>query len=757
MKFQKVVRGLAALAALVVASAAGALGYSDPALTGATHLPGKIAVNQVSTLNFTFGNNGQDDIPVNTMDLLICGSPTYFKTDGVTPPGGVAGGQFSWVYQGASSDCWRGTNTVVIPAFTNTLGTLNYTGLLITPAAQSTTLNIEEHAGSAQQYFVFEGSTTDNSVAATLQIFSPMVSKSYSTNTMAAGASSTLTFLITASSTAPATTSSFTDALPSGLRLASPSVIGGTCANASSATSAPAGGNTVTVTNVNVAAGQPGGVSCTITVNVTNVAGQTNAACASNPAAFTNGPGNLTPQLSSSSTTIVNGVTNQCLIVTAATAAPAYLVPTKTASVTTVAQNGTYLYSLSISNNPAAGSASTAPVTLRDDVPAGVTITSVANTFNGWTCGATPVVGPATLTCTKAAAVAYPTSNEQVATFNATKTSAGSVTNTVTVTSGDTTCPDGAPAAHCVSAVVVTDAGSASLSLRKTASVATIARNGTFTYTVSIDNAGTVASSATTVTDQVPAGVTINSLVSGAGWSCTPTTVIGAATITCTRAAGVAAATTGQTVVTLNATKTSNTAVSNVATITEGDAVCPRATRCVAVVEVTDASVANLVLTKTASVTTISSSETNNAFTYTIGIRNTGTAASGVNTTVTDTVPAGITITGLTNGAGWSCTPTTAIGPATITCVNAAGIAANASGTVVTLNATKTAPGSLTGTATSNDPACVAGGCSASVTVSETAAAPQEIAVPVGGAGMLLAIAAMLGLFGAGSMRRRVD
>ena len=263
------------------------------------------------------------------------------------------------------------------------------------------------------------------------------------------------------------------------------------------------------------------------------------------------------------------------------------------------------------------------------------------------------------------------------------------------------------------------------LVVAKTATVATAPAGGSYTYTLNVSNSGPGASAANTViTDNVPAGVNITGLTNGTGWICTPTSATGPATITCTRAAGVLAGVSNQLVATLNATKTVGGSVTNVATVTSGDPGCTVATppaRCVGTAIVDDA-LPNLSVTKTASV---ASAAQGSSFTYTINVSNSGPVASAANTVVTDNVPAGVSITGLTNGAGWTCTPSTLTGPGNIVCTNATGVAAGASNQpVVTLNATKTSTSSVANTAsvTSGDPACVAplpARCTSTVTVTD--------------------------------------
>ena len=131
------------------------------------------------------------------------------------------------------------------------------------------------------------------------------LSKSFSPTTIADGGTTTLTFTVTNPGGAPALSNvGFVDTLPSGLRVATPNVVSGTCANAAAATTATAGAGTITTTNLQVPAGAS---SCTVTVNVTNAAGQVNASCAGNPAAFTNGAANVAV------TNVINGVAPGCI------------------------------------------------------------------------------------------------------------------------------------------------------------------------------------------------------------------------------------------------------------------------------------------------------------------------------------------------------------------------------------------------------------------------------------------------------------
>jgi len=232
----------------------------------------------------------------------------------------------------------------------------------------------------------------------------------------------------------------FVDNLPSGLQVANPASIGGTCANAAAATTAAAGATTISVANLQVPAGA---ASCTVAVNVTNKAGQANASCASLTAAFTNTSGNVTV------TNVANGVQPSCVVVNAFS-----FTITKTASQSVVQPGSALSFTIVVTNNgpaPADGSVITDPAI------ANYTVTGV--TCVGTTGGATC---PAPLTV-----VDLEGAGSTVTTFPAgasitlrldgsTTLTAGSMTNVVTVSP-----PAGVPgvASASASAVVAAQIG----------------------------------------------------------------------------------------------------------------------------------------------------------------------------------------------------------------------------------------------------------------------------------------------------------
>jgi len=118
----------------------------------------------------------------------------------------------------------------------------------------------------------------------------PQLDKSFSPSTIQTGGTSTLTLTVTNTSELNAKQDwSISDALPTGLTIASTPAVGGTCAASSTVgtpytVTAPAGGGTLTVVGGDLSSGQ---ASCTIAVNVTSAVAGT----------YTNGPSNITTNL----------------------------------------------------------------------------------------------------------------------------------------------------------------------------------------------------------------------------------------------------------------------------------------------------------------------------------------------------------------------------------------------------------------------------------------------------------------------------
>jgi len=209
-------------------------------------------------------------------------------------------------------------------------------------------------------------------------------------------------------------------------------------------------------------------------------------------------------------------------------------------------------------------------LTITDAIPANYTVGTIASPQNGWTCSKVGQV----VTCTRASGgVAGNNQSLGAITVPVTVASASAgVTNTATISSASPTDPT--PSNN-----TATDGGTALLT--PTADLA-IAKSGPspalvvigvpFDWTLNVSNGGPSAFFGDLViTDNIPAGITINSYTLN-GWSCSSAApVVGPAAITCTRTVTSGApltSGTGTPSITMNATATSAGALTNSAVLT---------------------------------------------------------------------------------------------------------------------------------------------------------------------------------------------
>jgi hypothetical protein len=150
---------------ILIISLSTALGqYAEPAVTGANYVPGQIEQGQVSVLTVSFANSGSSAIPASSIQLTISTAKNYYKSDGVTVPGGAGGALFSWAYLG--SDVWRGTNTNPIPAFSGGEIKLTVTGVAVSPSYETTNINVQPVAN----FSAFTDSPNNNNLQPKLKI-----------------------------------------------------------------------------------------------------------------------------------------------------------------------------------------------------------------------------------------------------------------------------------------------------------------------------------------------------------------------------------------------------------------------------------------------------------------------------------------------------------------------------------------------------------------------------------------------------------
>ena len=191
------------------------------------------------------------------------------------------------------------------------------------------------------------------------------------------------------------------------------------------------------------------------------------------------------------------------------------------------------------------------------------------------------------------------------------------MTNTATVSGGgDPTCPG---PARCSSSVGPTPVNAPQLTITKTASASPWTVGVAASYTLSVQNTGTAATTAvSTISDTIPAGLTIGVLPGGCGAA--------GQVVTCTIPSGLAVSATASFIIPVTPTAAAQPSVTNTATVSGGgDPTCPAAPRCSSTVGPTPVNAPQLTITKTASA---SPWTVGVAASYTLSVQNTGTAAT---------------------------------------------------------------------------------------------------------------------------------
>ncbi|MFO1316169.1 MAG: hypothetical protein U1F58_11255 [Burkholderiales bacterium] len=360
-----------------------------------------------------------------------------------------------------------------------------------------------------------------------------------------------------------------------------------------------------------------------------------------------------------------------------------------------------YTYVLTATNN---GPLAAASQTITFAVPAGACVTTPGPSGTGWTCAplptaAAPLCAGQTITCTRNTSLASGASAPNV-TVNAVANVGGSITGAFTVSSP---LPDGNMANNTATATTTVNSGYSDVSITKTASLGTVGVGSNVSYTLRGRlNGGEPAGQGgglITVTDTLNANLTFVS-ASGTGWTCS----FAAPTLTCTRPGPFSTNFTNMPDITLVATVNATGTIPNTASISAPEA-DPVPGNNSSSVNVTGSNSADLSTTKTVSQSPVVPGFN---FTYSIVVRNNGPSpvAIGQTVTVTDTIPAGISLRALPAGTGWTCsvpggTIYPAAGPITFTCTRtlAATQGANSNFPTITVQAVANVGGTTTNTA----------------------------------------------------------
>ena len=336
-------------------------------------------------------------------------------------------------------------------------------------------------------------------------------------------------------------------------------------------------------------------------------------------------------------------------------------------------------YSISV-NNLSGGIPTSASYSVTDTLPTGITLVAPLPAGTGWTC--TGAVGGNSFSCSNSTVIANGASNPNAITVNVAvaNTAVPSVTNTANVSGG------GEPAATQGNNAgsVVTPVLGFNLRIVKVGP-ANFAMNGTGNYTLTVNNiAGTLVTSGTyTVTDTLPAGLTLTAPASGTGWTCqtTGTFATGGNQVSCTNATSIAAGATNANAITVgvNVGAAAAPSVTNTAIVSHPTEPPANAGDNTSVVT-TPVLAPDLFITKGH----VGDFTVGSTGSYTITPHNVGGQATTGTITITDTLPSGFTFASGT-GTGWTCAISVVGPPQVVTCTSSTVIAASTSGNPIAL------------------------------------------------------------------------
>ncbi|HEY6248324.1 MAG TPA: Ig-like domain repeat protein, partial [Candidatus Angelobacter sp.] len=349
-----------------------------------------------------------------------------------------------------------------------------------------------------------------SNIASIHVVLAPTVNKAFGAASIPLNGTTSLTFNLANPNTATTLVGiALSDTLPSGLVVATPNGLAGTCV-ASSIIGATPGSNSISLSSLNLAASS----SCSFSVNVTGTSA----------GAKNNTSGNITGTFDDGSGTFVV-ITGGTASASIAVVAPPVIA--KAFAPAAIAPTGISTLSFTITN-PAANTLPENGVAFTDMLPANVVVATpngATGNCNGGTLTAGAGSGIITLT-----GGTVPVGSSCVVSVNVTSSVIGSYTNTtgaVSSTNGGT--------GNTASATLTV--GNASLSITKT-HVGNFPRNSTgnnYTITVSNANAGPTVGTVT-VTDTLPNvnNTLIATGLTGTGWTCN------LGTLTCTRSDSLA-------------------------------------------------------------------------------------------------------------------------------------------------------------------------------------------------------------------------
>ncbi len=592
--------------------------------------PTGIAIGGSTALNFTITNPASNTVGLTGVAF----------TD--TLPTGLT------VTSGTTAVC-GGTLTRTAPAGISLSGATVAVGTPCTFSVTVTGATAGAYTNTTGAVSSANGGTGNTASANVTVAAAPAVTKTFGAATVPVNGSTSLSFAVNN----PNTTISldgigFTDNLPAGMMVATPTGLTGSCP--SGTITAAAGGGVVSLSGATLAAGATCNFSVNVTATTVGVLNNTTGPVSSNESGA--GAGSNTATLTVLSPPAVSK----------AFGAPSISVGGSTSLTFTISNPNT--------------TTALAGVAMTDSFPTGLVV-ATPNGESG-ACGAgviTAAAGSQTISLTGGT---IPANSSCVFAVNVTGTGGGALVNT-TGTVSSTNAGTGNSATANIT-VLAPD-----LTITKThAGNFTQSQTGA-TYTLTVSNVGQAPSFGTvTVTDTLPAGLTATG-IAGTGWTCV------LASLSCTRSDALASnASYPPILLTVNVAFNAAPSVVNSATVSgggENNNANDTATDATTVIQVIDLAMAKS--------HTGSFYQGQSGATYTLTVSNVAGAASSGVVTVVDTLPGSLTATAI-SGSGWNCTLPT------LTCTRGDALAAGASypGITVTVNVAASAPASVTNTAT---------------------------------------------------------
>ena len=652
-------------------------------------VPATAAAGTITNSTTITGDGDETDPTDNadTVDVTVTRSAVLTLTKTDTPDPVLVGGQLTYTMLVTNTGPSTATNVTVVDTLpagltfgsvTTTAGTANQVGGVITATIPTLAVN-----GTATVTVIstvlatFAGTTIANSATADADEAAPVtanantavnpqvdlaITKTDSADPVNRGSQVTYTMTVVNNGPSAATNVTVVDTLPAGLTFVS--ATGGTV-------TAPVGGNQqVSVAVGNLASGATATVTILATVGQGAAASLTNTATVSSTestAGFDTNPANNTD----TETTATQGTID--------------LVVTKSDSADPAAPGNTLTYTILVQNS---GPSDATLVTLNDNLPDGIQITSATSTVGTVTIPASAQDTTAannddlTVNIGNLANGASATITVVATILGATR---GTLTNVATAATGNTALTDSNPANNSDTETTLLTP-SIDLAVTKTDSADPVIAGNQLTYTIVVTNNGPSQATNVSLTDTLPTGVTFVSGTSTTGATVTAAalasglnlgTLNSGATATVTVLVGVAGATRGTltNTATVAATETDSNTANNTATATT----------------TVNGSV-DVGIVKTDSSDPVVAGGT---LTYTITVTNNG-PSTATNVVVSDPLPTGLTFTSGTATNGGTVTNANNTVTATIPT-----LASGASATITVVTAVSaTATGTLTNIAT---------------------------------------------------------